>query len=108
MQEEWRYILPMTGMALVASTWQIVETPFNLRSAEIDPKPVGMSYDHRQPFLPEGHQEGKSGPPPKVVVAVASSSWAVNWADTLPNGVTIEELPGFYRVRVPWWWPPKA
>lgn len=107
MREEWRYILPVTGMALVAGTWQSVETTFNLQSAELDPKPVGMSYEHRQPFLPEGHQDGKSGPPPRMIVTGASST-AVTIAPSLPDGITIEELPGFYRVRVPWGWPPKA
>ena len=104
MREEWRYILPVTGLTLVAGTWPSIETTLNLRSAELDPKP-NVRYEHRQPFLPEGHEHDKSGPPPRTVVTVASST-AVNMAYSLPDGVTIEELPGYYRIRVPFGWPP--
>jgi hypothetical protein len=107
MREEWKYILPMTGMALVAGTWQSVETTLNLRSAGLDPKPVGMRHELREPFLPEGHEEGKRIPPPKMFVTMATST-AVNSAYSFPQGVMIEELHGDYRVRVPWEWPPKG
>lgn len=105
MREEWRYVLPATGIALVAGTWPSVETSLNLRSAELDPKPQGIRHEHRMPFLPEGHAEGKSGPPPKTIFTMATST-AVNSAYSLPQGVTIEELYGDYIVRVPWGWPP--
>ena len=107
MREEWRYILPVTGLTLVAGTWPSVETTLNLRSAELDPKPLGMSHEHRQPFLPEGHNHSKAGPPQNMVTMVASSTSA-NSLYSLPPGVAVEELNGYLRVTVPWWWPPKA
>lgn len=105
MAGEWRFTLTATSVTLVALP--IVGSPFNIRSVEQDPRTAQIIREWLEPFLPEGHEHSKSGPPPKTVVTVVTSS-AVIMAYSLPEGVTIEEFEGRYTVRVPWGWLPKA